>query len=213
MLCLLQPTRPLVPCHLGYSPSLWFSSFRVASSFCLVRQPNSRNQIMPCIKKTLARIWSKRAISQGSQKAILSTGLHHQNPKIRLQKAPGQDLAQKRRFLGIPECNFNCMAPSHQNPKIWLQKAPGHDLAQKGRFLGIPEGNFNYRAPPPESQNLAPKGSWPGFGPKGPFPRDPSRQFYLQGSKPPESQNLALKGSWPGFGPKGPFPRDPRRQF
>ena len=128
-------------------------------------------------KKLLARIWPKRAVSQGSQKAILIAGLHHQNPKIWLQKAPGQDLAQKGRFLGIPEGNFNCRAPSHQNSKIWLQKAPSQDLAQKGRFLGIPEGNFSYRAPPPESQNLAPKGSWPGFAPKEPFPKDPRRQF------------------------------------
>ena len=142
VLCLLQPTRPLVPCHLGYFPSLWFSSFRVASSFCRVQQPNNSNQTTPCV-----------------------------------QKAPGQDLAQTGNFPRIPEGNFNCRAPSHQNPKIWLQKAPGQGLAQKGRFLGIPEGSFNYRAPPPESQNLAPKGSWPGFGPKGPFPRDPRRRF------------------------------------
>ena len=46
------------------------------------------------------------------------------------------------------------------------------------------------------------KGSWPGFGPKELFPKDPRRPLSLQGSKPPKSQNLAPKGSWPGFGPK-----------
>ena len=176
--CPLFASTHLVPCHLGCFPSLLFSSFRVASSCCLVQQPNSRNQTTPCVQKAPGQDLAQKSrfprIPEGNFNCRAPS---HQNPKIWLQKAPGQDLAQKGRFLGIPEGNFNCRAPSHQNPKIWLQKAPGQDLAQKGRFLGIPEGNFSYRAPPPESQNLAPKGSWPGFGPKEPFPKDPRRQF------------------------------------
>ena len=146
MLCLLQPTRPLVPCHLGCSPSLWFSSFRVASSFCLAQQPNSRNQTTPCVQKApgqdLAQTGNFQRIPEGNFNCRAPS---HQKPKIWLQKAPGQDLAQKGRFPRIPEGDFTYRAPSPQNPKIWLQKAPGQDLAQKGRFLGIPEGAFNCR--------------------------------------------------------------------
>ena len=109
MLCLLQPTRPLVPCHLGCSPSLWFSSFRVASSFCLAQQPNSRNQTTPCVQKApgqdLAQTGNFQRIPEGNFNCRAPS---HQKPKIWLQKAPGQDLAQKGRFLGIPEGAFNC---------------------------------------------------------------------------------------------------------
>ena len=55
-------------------------------------------------------------------------------------------------------------------------------------------------------QNPASKASWPGFGPKWPFPF-----FFLVRSliarwSLPKCQNPALKRSRPGFGPKWPFP-------
>ena len=55
-------------------------------------------------------------------------------------------------------------------------------------------------------QNPASKASWPGFGPKWPFPF-----FFLVSSliarwSLPKCQNPALKRSRPGFGPKWPFP-------
>ena len=57
------------------------------------------------------------------------------------------------------------------------EKAPGQNVAQNGCFPMIPEGIFHCKAPPPDSQNLAPKGSWPGCGPKRLLPNDPRRHF------------------------------------
>ena len=50
--------------------------------------------------------------------------------------------------------------------------------AQVGKEKGTDnKNNKPLTLNPPRSQNLAPKGSWPGFGPKGLFPKDPRRQF------------------------------------
>ena len=84
----------------------------------------------------------------------------------------------------------------------------------------------------PKCQNLAPKGSGPGFGPKRPFARIPEGNFNrrLKGAKLPKSAskrllariwpkkapnclNLLPKGSWPGCGPQRLFPTDPMRAF
>ena len=72
------------------------------------------------------------------------------------------------------------------------RKAPGQDLAQNGCFPMIPEGIFNCKAPPPDSQNLASKGSWPGFGSKGLFPNDSEGIFHCR-ALPPESQKSGSK--------------------
>ena len=67
---------------------------------------------------------------------------------------------------------------------------------------------------PPKYQNLAPKGSRSGFGPKLPFPNSPRRRFYLPAWTPANCQNLAPKGSSrPGFGRKRPLSNGHRRRF
>ena len=66
-----------------------------------------------------------------------------QNDKFELQKAAGQDLAQKGRFGSFPQETINSQARAVQNGKFELQTAPSQDLAQKGRFGSFPEEKFN----------------------------------------------------------------------
>ena len=61
--------------------------------------------------------------------------------------------------------------------------------------------------------DLAPKGSWPGFGLKRPFPLEPRRHFSLSARKPRKSQKLAPKGFGQDLAKNGRFPLDPRRPF
>ena len=68
-----------------------------------------------------------------------------QNDKFELQKAAGQDLAQKGRFGSFPQEKFNTRPRAVKNDKFELQKAPGQDLAQSGRFGSFLEERFNCR--------------------------------------------------------------------
>ena len=75
-------------------------------------------------------------------------------------------------------CHSLCFCKGPQRAEICFQKAPGQDLAQKSRFPMIPEGAFNCRPASRQSPKIwLPKGSWPGFGPKRPFPKDPRREI------------------------------------
>ena len=98
-------------------------------------------------------------------------------PKIWLQKGLGQNLAKNGRSPMIPEGAFTCRPASRQSIKIWRQKGLGQNLAKNGRFPMIPEGVFNCRPKASNGRNLLPKGSWPRFGTKGPFPNDPRRRL------------------------------------
>ena len=98
---------------------------------------------------------------------------NHQSPKIWLQKAPGQDLAQKKTAVSQWSQKALLIAgpKTRQMAEICFQKAPGQDLAQKGRFPMILEGVFNSRPrgrQMPEicfqkapGQDLAQKGRFP----------------------------------------------------
>ena len=72
-----------------------------------------------------------------------------------------------------------------------------------GAFHELPRGSQK----PAKCQNLAPKGSRPGFGRTRPFPNRSRRRFYLPLGKPANCQNLAPNGSRPF-----PSPSSPRRR-
>ena len=63
------------------------------------------------------------------------------------------------------------------------------------------------------AQDLAPKGSWPGFGLKRPFPLDPRRHFSLPARKPRKSHKLAPKGFGQDLAKNGRFPLIPEGPF
>ena len=138
-------------------------------------------------------------------------------PKIWLQKAPGQALAQNGRFPMIPEEKFNSRPKGPQMAEICFQKAPGQDLVQNGRFPMIPEGDFNSRPrgrQMPEicfqkapGQDLAQKGRFLMIL-EGDFNSRPrGRQMPEICFQKAPGQDLAQKGS------KGPLPNEPRREI
>ena len=100
-----------------------------------------------------------------------------------------------------------------QKAKIWFQKAPGQDLAQKGFLPRFPEANFNSQLASPNCPNLAPKGSWPGFGPERPSPKVPRSKFQQPAGKPQIAHICLQKAPWLGFGPEGLFPKVSRSKF
>ena len=67
------------------------------------------------------------------------------NATFELQKAPGQDLAQKGRFGSFPKETLNSQARAVQNANFELQQAPSQELAQKGRFGSFPQEKINSR--------------------------------------------------------------------
>ena len=129
---------------------------------------------------------------RGSQKAPRSSQKALRRLPDGSQRLPEgsqrQDFAQKGRFPVVSEEKFNSRPRGRQMAEICCQKAPGQDLDPSKR---LPTRIWPKRAVSQWSQKgiliagpkalklpkFASKGSRPGFGPKGPFPKGPRREF------------------------------------
>ena len=151
MVTYLHPTRPRYPIHcVIYTFS--FTQLLHASHLFLAQTTKPRELFLKAShpseqpqKGSWPGFGPKRLFPNEGRRHFQLQDSKHQRPKIWLQKAPGQDLAQNGCFPMILDGTFNCRPASHQSPKIWLQKAPGQDLAQNGCFPMIPEGTFHCR--------------------------------------------------------------------
>ena len=125
-------------------------------------------------KRLLAGILPKIAVSSASY--ISGSFLCQRfNGQLALVQMP-KNAVPKDSWPGFgPKCRFQsffCQRFNNQlgPAQIQLPQAPGHDFAQHGRFqLSYVSGLITIWSLP-KFQNPAPKGSWPAFGPKWPFP-------------------------------------------
>ena len=97
--------------------------------------------------------------------------------KIWLQKAPGQDLAENGPFPMLPEVNFNSRPDGAKWPKSCSKRLLARIWPKTVRSQCFQKSILIAGRTAPNGPNLAPKGSWPGFGPKRSVPNASRSQF------------------------------------
>ena len=127
-------------------------------------------------KRLLARIWPRKAFSQGSQKQISIASWQAQIAQIWLPRVLAK-IWPKKAFSQGSQKQISIVSWQAQIAQIWLRKGRGQDLAQKGFLPRFPEANFKSQLASPKCPNLAPKGSWLGFGPERLSPKVPRSKF------------------------------------
>ena len=80
--------------------------------------------------------------------------------------------------------NFNSRLESTKMPKSGSKKVLARIWPQRAVSQGFQKQMSRARWQAPKCPSLAPKGSWPGFGPKGPSPKVSRSKFQYPAGKP-----------------------------
>ena len=163
-----------------------------------------------CFQTAPAGIWTERAVSQRSQKAVFNCRVSsHQSFKIWLQEAPGQDLGSQEAPRGSQKAPRRLPKAPRGSQKA-LKRLPARIWPKTAVSQGSQKGSLIAGRRASKWQKFASKRLLARIWAPRRLPEAPRR--LPEGSQRlPEAPRRLSKGSRPGFGPKRPFPKDPRR--